>query len=65
LIADYGVATLVDSVFDNNVAVSSFGGACIRYMAPETMERYGELTTKDDIWAFGMLVLVCPFGFFW
>ncbi|KIM57025.1 hypothetical protein SCLCIDRAFT_131509, partial [Scleroderma citrinum Foug A] len=57
LITDYGVATLVDSVFDNNVAVSSFGGACIRWMAPETMESYGELTTKDDIWAFGMLML--------
>ncbi|KAL4077454.1 kinase-like domain-containing protein [Scleroderma citrinum] len=57
LVADYGVATLVDAVFDNNVAVSSFGGACIRWMAPETMETYGELTIKDDIWAYGMLVL--------
>lgn len=57
LVADYGVAILVDSVFDNNVAVSSFGGACIRWMAPETMEKYGELTIKDDIWAYGMLIL--------
>lgn len=57
LVADYGVAILVDSVFDNNVAVSSFGGTCIRWMAPETMENYGELTIKDDIWAYGMLIL--------
>ena len=60
LVADYGVATLVDSVFDNIVAVSSFCGSYLRWVAPETMESYGELTTKNDIWAFGMLVLVCP-----
>ncbi|KIM68085.1 hypothetical protein SCLCIDRAFT_1209467 [Scleroderma citrinum Foug A] len=58
LVADYGVTTLVDSVFDNSVAVSSSGGACIRWVAPETLERKGEPPAiKDDRWAYGMLIL--------
>lgn len=27
-------------------------------MSPESLQSYGELTIKDDIWAYGMLILV-------
>ncbi|KAG6329097.1 hypothetical protein ID866_9992 [Astraeus odoratus] len=57
VVADYGLSAVVDAEFDNNVAVSSPGGWSIRWMSPETMESFGEINIKDDVWAFGMTIL--------
>ncbi|KAL4077394.1 kinase-like domain-containing protein [Scleroderma citrinum] len=59
LLADYGVASLIDAVFDNSAGCSLYDTACIRWMAPETMEPDRESSTKVDIWAFGMTALIC------
>ncbi|KAI6020535.1 kinase-like domain-containing protein [Pisolithus marmoratus] len=57
MITDYGVSSLVDAEFDQNAAISTPGGRSIRWMAPETMENYGEVGIRGDIWTFGMTIL--------
>lgn len=57
MITDYGVSSLVDAEFDQNAAISMPGGQSIRWMPPETMENFEEVSARGDIWTFGMTVL--------
>lgn len=57
MITDYGVSSLVDAEFDQNAAISMPGGQSIRWMPPETMEDFEEVSLRGDIWTFGMTVL--------
>ncbi|KAL4071500.1 kinase-like domain-containing protein [Scleroderma yunnanense] len=55
LLADYGVASLVDAHL--NGSAGSYDPSWIRWMAPETMKHSSEPNTELDIWAFGMTAL--------
>lgn len=57
MITDYGVSSLVDAEFDQNAAISAPGGRSIRWMAPESMESFGEVSIQGDIWTLGMTIL--------
>ena len=57
MLVDYGLSALIDSSFSMTAAAPIH--PTIRWMAPEQVDNYGQVTSQADVWAFGMAVLVC------
>ncbi|KAI6041384.1 kinase-like domain-containing protein [Pisolithus marmoratus] len=55
LLTDYGVSPLVDASFSMTAAAPI--RPTVRWLAPEQIDSYGKVTTKADVWAFGMTAL--------
>ena len=59
LISELDEARLADATQSCLMPPPETGGAAFRHMAPELLEDEPEATMGVDVWAFGMLIMVC------
>ncbi|KAI6030719.1 kinase-like domain-containing protein [Pisolithus orientalis] len=55
LLTDYGISPLIDSSFSMTAAAPI--RPTVRWLSPEQIDSFGEVTREADVWAFGMTVL--------
>ncbi|KAG6328634.1 hypothetical protein ID866_10455, partial [Astraeus odoratus] len=55
LLTDYGLSSLIDTSFSMTAAAPIH--PTVRWMAPEQIHNFGEVTIQGDVWAFGITAL--------